>query len=88
MHESKRRRYHTKTYKLQILNEIDNCTISGGVGAIIRREGLYSSTISGWRKQKVEGKLDLTSTNSSDKIYNLEKKSKTEARTGTSTINN
>jgi len=48
----------------------------GGVGAILRREGLYSSTISGWRKQKLTGKLDNLSGNSIDKIYDLEKENR------------
>ncbi len=51
MHEPTKRRYHTKQYKIKILNEIEVCTVPGGVGAILRREDLYSSTISGWRKQ-------------------------------------
>jgi len=73
MKDTKKRRYRTKSYKLKILEEIDSCTVSGGVGAILRREGLYSSTISGWRKQKAAGKLNNSSGNSVDKIYNLEK---------------
>lgn len=71
MKVTKKRRYHTKSYKLKILEEIENCRVPGGVGAILRREGLYSSTITGWRKQKAAGKLDNTSVNSVDKIYDL-----------------
>ena len=76
MKDTKKRRYHTKSYKLKILEEIDNCTVPGGVGAILRREGLYSSTISGWRKQKAAGKLDNSSASSVDKIYDLEKENR------------
>lgn len=76
MKKSKKRRYHTKSYKLKILKEIDECTAAGGVGAILRREGLYSSTISGWRKQKAAGKLDKDSKNTTDKIYDLEKENR------------
>lgn len=76
MKKSKKRRYHTKSYKLKILKEIDECTVPGGVGAILRREGLYSSTISSWRKQKAAGKLDKNSKNSTDKIYDLEKENR------------
>lgn len=73
---NKKRRYHTKSYKLKILEEIENCTVPGGVGAILRREGLYSSTLSNWRKQKAAGKLDNFSISSSDKIYDLEKENR------------
>lgn len=76
MKKRKKRRYHTKSYKLKILKEIDECTVPGGVGAILRREGLYSSTISGWRTQKAAGKLDKNSKNPTDKIYDLEKENR------------
>jgi len=72
MQESKKRRNHSTAYKIKILEEIENCTVPGGVGAILRREGLYSSTISGWRKQKAAGKFNNSSISSNDKIYNLE----------------
>jgi len=72
----KKKRYHTKQYKIKILNEIEACTVPGGVGAILRREGLYSSTISGWRKQRAAGKLDSTFANSIGKIYELEKENR------------
>jgi len=76
MKENKKRRYHTKSYKLEILKEIDDGTVPGGVGAVLRREGLYSSTISGWRKQKAAGRLDNSSANSTGKIYDLEKENR------------
>lgn len=76
MKKRKKRRYHTKSYKLKILKEINECTVPGGVGAILRREGLYSSTISGWRKQRAAGKLDQNSQNTTDKIYDLEKENR------------
>lgn len=76
MKENKKRRYHTKSYRIKILEEIENCTVPGGVGAILRREGLYSSTISGWRKQKAAGRLDNSSEKSIDKIYDLEKENR------------
>ena len=46
-----KRRQHTAEYKLRILRELDGCTRKGEVGAILRREGLYSSLISKWREQ-------------------------------------
>ncbi len=45
-------------YKLQILNEIDRCSERGQVGEICRREGLYSSLIDAWRKQRDAGALE------------------------------
>jgi len=44
-------------YKLKILSEIDAATERGEVGGILRREGLYSSLITSWRKQRDEGAL-------------------------------
>ena len=54
------RRYFKNGYKLKILDMIDNCQTKGEVGALLRREGLYSSTVSGWRKQRAQGKLGDT----------------------------
>jgi transposase len=51
---AKRRRF-TAEYKLQILAEADACKQSGDVGALLRREGLYSSHLTEWRKQRAEG---------------------------------
>lgn len=76
MREPNKRRYHTKNYKLKILDEIEACTVVGGVGAILRREGLYSSTISGWRKQRAAGKLDSRPSGLPEKIYELEKENR------------
>lgn len=53
-----KRRQHTAEYKLRILRELDGCTRKGEVGAILRREGLYSSLISKWREQREQGSLD------------------------------
>jgi len=53
----KRRRRFSKEYKLSILKEIDKSTKPGGIGAILRREGLYYSNISQWREQLELGKL-------------------------------
>ncbi len=46
-----RRRFSAK-YKRQILNETDAATKSGQIGAILRREGLYSSNLLAWRRQR------------------------------------
>jgi transposase-like protein len=53
-----KRRQHTAEYKLRILRELDECTGKGEVGAILRREGLYSSLISKWRDQREQGSLN------------------------------
>jgi len=53
-----KRRQHTAEYKLRILRELDECTGKGEVGAILRREGLYSSLISKWREQREQGGLN------------------------------
>ena len=52
-----RRRSFTAEYKLRILRELDTCTIQGQKGALLRREGLYSSNIARWREQLEKGLL-------------------------------
>ena len=49
-----RRRFTTQE-KLRILAEIDQASQSGGIGSILRREGLYWSTLSRWREQRAAG---------------------------------
>lgn len=51
------RRRFSADYKARILKEIDACTEPGQVGAICRREGLYSSLVSTWRRQREKGLL-------------------------------
>ena len=51
LEKAKRRRF-TVAYKLRILREVDQCKVPGEVGAILRREGLYSSSLSSWRRQR------------------------------------
>ena len=55
--EKKSRRKFTAKYKLRILAEADTCTRSGQLGALLRREGLYSSNLATWRRQKEKGVL-------------------------------
>lgn len=45
-------------YKLRILREVEACSQPGEVGALLRREGLYSSLVSDWRKQRDLGMLE------------------------------
>jgi transposase-like protein len=54
--KSKRRQYPAE-YKLRILREVEACKGSGEVGALLRREGLYSSLVSKWREQRERGSL-------------------------------
>jgi transposase len=51
------RRSFSPEYKLTILAEYDRCSESGEKGAILRREGLYSSIITDWRRQHRQGLL-------------------------------
>jgi transposase-like protein len=53
--EKKSRRKFTAQYKLRILEEADTCTLPGQIGVLLRREGLYSSHLSNWRRQKEKG---------------------------------
>jgi transposase len=52
----KRRRFTAK-YKLRILSETDRAADTGGISAILRREGLYSSALTDWRRQRAAGTL-------------------------------
>ncbi len=49
------RRKFTKEYKSRILKEVELCTQTGQLGALLRREGLYYSNIAKWRRQAEEG---------------------------------
>ena len=51
------RRQFTAQYKLRILEEADRCRAPGEIGALLRREGLYSSYLSRWRQAQERGKL-------------------------------
>ena len=55
------RRQYTAQYKLRILEEVERCTERGQIGALLRREGLYSSHLSKWRRQRAEGQLQALS---------------------------
>jgi transposase-like protein len=51
------RRRFTVEYKAKILAEADACTETGQLGELLRREGLYSSHLITWRRQRDEGAL-------------------------------
>jgi transposase len=56
--ERPHRRQFTAAYKLQILQEADGCHAPGQLGAVLRREGLYSSHLRDWRRQRTQGTLN------------------------------
>jgi transposase len=51
------RRQFSAEYKRRLLQEADACTQRGEVGALLRREGLYSSHLNTWRQQRARGEL-------------------------------
>jgi transposase-like protein len=54
--KARRRRFSAK-YKRSILAEADRCEKPGELGALLRREGLYSSHLATWRRQRESGEL-------------------------------
>jgi len=54
--KAERRRFSAE-YKLRVLAEADSCTERGAIGALLRREGLYSSHLEKWRQQRERGAL-------------------------------
>ena len=52
------RKQFSATEKLRILREVDACQGSGEIGALLRREGIYSSYLTTWRRQRARGELD------------------------------
>jgi transposase-like protein len=52
-----KRRSFTAKYKLRILDETDRAADTGGVSSILRREGLYSSALTDWRRAREAGTL-------------------------------
>jgi transposase len=55
--EQAKRRAFTAEYKARILAEADACTRPGEIGELLRREGLYTSHLTYWRKQRKGGAL-------------------------------
>ena len=52
------RRRFTAEYKLRILREVDGQREVGGIGAVLRREGLYSTHLTTWRRERERGALE------------------------------
>jgi transposase len=55
--KAKRKRF-TAAEKLRLLREVEACRGSGEIGALLRREGIYSSYLTTWRRQRATGELD------------------------------
>jgi transposase len=55
--KAQRRRF-TAEYKRRIVREADRCTTPGAIGALLRREGLYSSSLTNWRAARDRGELE------------------------------
>jgi len=53
-----KRRHFTAAEKIRILREVDACQGTGEIGALLRREGIYSSYLTTWRKQRESRELD------------------------------
>jgi transposase-like protein len=54
--KAERRRF-TAEYKQKVLREVDDCERPGEIGALLRREGLYWSNLTHWRRQRESGEL-------------------------------
>ena len=52
-----KRRQFNASYKLSVLEEADRCSSPGAIGALLRREGLYSSHLTMWRREREAGAL-------------------------------
>lgn len=61
VNKKRQNRRYSADYKLATLSEIDRCTTASERGAIMRREGLYASLISEWRKSRDAGALSALS---------------------------
>lgn len=58
--KAKRRRF-SAAYKLEVLEKADGCNDEGEMGKLLREEGLYSSHLSNWRRQRRDGALKALS---------------------------
>ena len=56
--ERPKRRQFTAEYKRSIVAQAEACRDDGAIGALLRREGLYSSHLTTWRRQREQGELD------------------------------
>jgi transposase len=68
------RRRFSAAYKLRIVEEADQCTEHGQIGAMLRREGLYSSHLTAWRRQREAGVLQAMTPKKRGRKANLNAK--------------
>lgn len=68
---AKRRRF-SAAYKLRIVEEADAYHQSGAIGALLRREGLYSSHLTDWRRERDAGQLTSAKTQNGKRSRNAE----------------
>jgi transposase-like protein len=52
------RRRYTAEFKSRVVREADACTKTGEIGALLRREGIYSSLLTTWRRERDSRELD------------------------------
>lgn len=72
----KTRRRLTTKYKIEILEKADKCLKTGELGALLRREGLYSSQLTKWRKLRREGFFKQTKQRGRPGLTDIEKHQK------------
>ena len=75
-----KRRTFSAAYKRSILREAERSTEPGSVGALLRREGLYSSHLTDWRRQEAVGLLAGTTSNQRGRKAKLSAEQKENAR--------
>jgi len=56
-----KRRQFNAAYKLSVLTQADQASEPGAIGALLRREGLYSSQLAQWRREREAGSLEALS---------------------------
>jgi transposase-like protein len=76
--EQPKRRRFTAKYKLDILRQADACKEKGELGRLLRREGLYSSHLTTWRRQLEDGSLKALAPKKRGRKPNPNRKSKRE----------
>ena len=69
-----KKRKFTREYKLRIIKELESCKMPGGRGLIIRREGLFSSQVSQWKKAMGTPKKKSTTSSDKNEIARLKRK--------------
>jgi transposase-like protein len=57
-----KRRQYSHAEKRRILSAADRCKKPGELGALLRKEGIYSSMLTGWRKQRTRGEMSAVAT--------------------------